>query len=395
MTSRSLRPVRVPGMLLALAGLVLALTAAGPASPAAADSTPETTCNNAVYGAFHCMSRWSSPWRSDHPLTPADIAAVYQLPSSGGEGQTIGIVSAYDNPNVESDLATYREKFNLPACTTANGCFTKADQRGTTTYPQGHAGWGVESALGVQAVSAVCPACKIVLVEADTPGIDDMGEAVNTAVRLGATVVSNGYGTDEFAGMNRLAKKYYTHPGVPIVAASGYSFSGGFDTASFPAVLRNVWAIGGTELWLKDDGTWLEKADFDSGSGCSAYITKPPRQSDPDCGMRTTSDIAAVSSYFDGGFSVYDTYGLGDDNGWIETSGTSLSSALIAGMIGLAGNATKVANPAYAYRHRSGLYDVVEGFNGDCGDDDGYLCYSVEGYDGPTGLGTPRGLKAL
>jgi len=62
-------------------------------------------------------------------------------------------------------------------------------------------------------------------------------------------------------------------------------------------------------------------------------------------------------------------------------------------MIGLAGNSAKVAAPSYPYRHRTGLKDVIGGSNGFCGGD--YLCTGVKGYDAPTGLGSPRGLKSL
>jgi subtilisin family serine protease len=95
----------------------------------------------------------------------------------------------------------------------------------------------------------------------------------------------------------------------------------------------------------------------------------------------------------DTGFAVYDTYGLGQDNGWIVVGGTSLSTPLIAGMIGLAGNARDLTTARFIYKHRSGLADVVGGSNGYCGGD--YLCQGKVGYDAPTGLGSPRGTSAL
>jgi subtilase family serine protease len=321
-------------------------------------------------------------------LSPANIRAAYKLPTKGPKNQTIAIVDAFDNPNAEKDLKAYRAAWKLPACTTANKCFRKVDQRGGKKYPAGDAGWGVEIALDVQAVSAACPTCKILLVEADDASFDAIGTAVNTAVRLGGKVVSNSYGTDEFGSMVDLARKYYTHPGVPILASSG---DFGFTAASFPAVLKTTWAIGGTTL-IKTKKGWTEDAWWGAGSGCSAYITKPTVQKDKNCSMRTVADISAVADSVDG-FAVYDTYGLGSDNGWIGVGGTSLSSPLIAGMIGLAGNAAKVASPAYPYQHRTGLLDVIGGSNGFCGGD--YLCTGLKGYDAPTGLGSPRGLKSL
>jgi subtilase family serine protease len=121
-------------------------------------------------------------------------------------------------------------------------------------------------------------------------------------------------------------------------------------------------------------------------------VRKPAWQEDRHCLMQTVADVSAVADPYTG-LAVYDTYGLGRYNGWIQVGGTSLSSPLIAGMIGLAGNAAELDSPAFLYRHRAGLQDVVGGSNGYCGGD--YLCNAQVGDDGPTGLGSPRGLSAL
>jgi subtilase family serine protease len=444
MSPRGIGRIRAVGLAFALAGLIagtatatatqaLALPVGGaagsagssPASATAGSTTAGNTtagrvarstgrhasCHTPARGGVRCLSLWrrsaSEPAINPQALStatvaapaavakpkegfgPADIRSAYKLPATGAKGQTIAIVDAFDNPNVEKDLAAYRAAWKLPACTTANKCFRKVDQRGGKSYPDGDPGWGVEIALDVQAVSAACPACKILLVEADEPSFEAMGAAVNTAVRLGAKVVSNSYGADEFNGILALGKKYYTHPGVAIVASSG---DFGFTAASFPAVLKTTWAVGGTSLYKTKSGGWTEDAWWGAGSGCSAWVTKPVAQKDTNCDMRTVADISVVADP-DTGFAVYDTYGLDEDNGWIVVGGTSLSAPLLSGMIGLAGNAKTAATPAYAYAHRTGLKDVVGGSNGYCGGD--YLCTGVKGYDAPTGLGSPLGLKAL
>ena len=321
--------------------------------------------------------------------SPADIASAYQLDTTRGSGQTVAIVDALDNPKVESDLATYRHAWGLPPCTSSNGCFRKVNQRGGSTPPFPDPGWGVEIALDVQAVSAACPRCNILLVEADDPSLINIGKSVNTAVRLGADIVSNSYGTDEFNGILGLAATYYTHPGVAQVASSG---DVGFGPALFPAVSDKVIGIGGTSLTKTSTGDWHERAWFGAGSGCSAWADKPAWQHDDHCQMRTVADVSAVADP-DTGLAVYDTFGLGPDNGWIEVGGTSLSSPLVGGMIGLAGNADRLVKARWIYWHRSGLHDVVGGSNGYCGGD--YLCNAKKGYDAPTGLGSPRGVSAL
>ena len=157
---------------------------------------------------------------------------------------------------------------------------------------------------------------------------------VNTAAQLGADVISNSYGGDEYRGTLPLERKYYTHPGVAQVAASG---DFGFGPAQFPASGSTMIGVGGTSLSQKD-GVWKERAWWGAGSGCSAWIDKPAWQHDGHCPTRMVADVSAVADPGTG-FAVYDTFGLGRHNGWIVVGGTSLSSPLIAGMIGLAGNA--------------------------------------------------------
>ena len=389
--------------------LVVALTAL-PALPAVSAAPPAPDARSTLHRAcgrttarhqVRCFARWRADvaLRTTADATsvglpasgygPADVASAYQLDVTKGVGQTIAIVDAFDNPNVEADLTAYRAAWGLPPCTSASGCFRKVNQRGGASPPRSDPGWGVEIALDVQAVSAACPNCHILLVEADSPSFSNIGKSVNMAVRLGADVVSNSYGGLEFNGILKLAATYYTHPGVAQVASSG---DGGFGPASFPASWDRMIAVGGTRLTASKLGVWHESAWWGSGSGCSAWIDKPAWQHDGHCPMRTVADVSAVADP-DTGFAVYDTFGLGRHGGWIQVGGTSLSAPLIAGMIGLAGNGGALDDARYLYAHPSGLADVVGGTNGFCGGD--YLCKAKVGYDAPTGLGSPRGTSAL
>jgi subtilase family serine protease len=325
---------------------------------------------------------------------PAEIRSIYSLDVTKGVGQTVAIVDAYDNPNAEKDLATFRSVYKLPACTSKNGCFRKVNQRGGTRPPMADPGWGVEIALDLQAVSAACPNCRILLVEADTADLNDIGAAVNRSVTLGAKIVSNSYGGFEFDGVIDLGERFFSHPGVAVVASSG---DAGFNAALFPASWGAAIAVGGTSVAQTSTG-WKSTAWIWAGSGCSTWITKPSWQKDPHCKMRTTSDVSALADP-EMGLAVYDTYGLdqlGVPSGWIVVGGTSLSAPLISGMIALAGNAPSLGSADHIYDHREGLRDVIGGSNAmfmDCAG--GYLCTAVKGYDGPTGLGTPKGVSAL
>jgi hypothetical protein len=412
MTRLPRRPLAI-----ALAGLAAAavLGAPGPASAAPAQAPAPTlpptrtahACGDAAPGQVRCFAavkpgsaRRSAPGRTvpgagvaELPAGygPADLASAYGLEGARdlGVGRTVAVVVAYDNPNAEADLAVYRQTYGLPACTTANGCFRKVNQRGAASpLPPGDAGWGVEIALDLQAASAACPRCRLLLVEGDDAFVDSIAEAVDTAVRLGATVVSNSYGTDEFGGMRAL-RSSYTHPGVPLTAASG---NWGFTAAQFPAVFAGVIAVGGTTLTRQASGGWAESAWWSAGSGCSAWVAKPRWQTDPHCQMRTTADVSAVADP-ETGLAVYDTYGLGADNGWIVVGGTSAATPIVAGVIALGPDPSRYGTARRFYDRSGTLRDVVGGSNGYCGGD--YLCTGLPGYDGPTGLGTPNGVTSV
>jgi hypothetical protein len=328
-------------------------------------------------------------------LGPGDLESAYRLPAqSAGAGQTVALVDAYDYPSAEADLATYRSTFGLPACTTANGCFRKLDEHGGTKYPKPAPksdDWTGESALDIDMVSAVCPNCHILLVEAAQPSGDDLGTAVDTAVRLGARYVSNSYAGDE----DRTLDHYYNHPGVVVTASSGDD--GDLDFGS-PAADPFVVSVGGTSLTRSATAArgWTEKAWDGSGSGCTQTEPKPPWQADKGCARRSGADVSAVADPATG-VAVYDTFN--GNGGWNVFGGTSASSPIVASAYALAGTPGAHDFPVtYPYQHPSSLFDITSGSNGSVGDGIctvKYLCTAGKGFDGPTGLGTPNGVAAL
>ncbi|WP_333768975.1 S53 family peptidase [Streptomyces sp. IBSBF 2435] len=319
---------------------------------------------------------------------PADLHSAYALPTTGGSGATIAIVDAQDDPNAESNLATYRSTFGLTPCTTANGCFKKVGQNGTGSLPSPDAGWAEEISLDLDMASAICPQCHILLVEANSATMANLGTSVNTAVSLGAKYVSNSYGGGESSSDTSYDSLYFNHPGVAITVSSGDNGYG----VEYPAASRYVTAIGGTTL--KRSSTprgWTETAWSGAGSGCSRYDAKPTWQKDTGCTRRTVADVSAVADPATG-VAVYDTYG--GDPGWEVFGGTSVSSPIIAAVYALAGTPSAGSYPAsFPYAHPSALNDVTSGSNGSCGGS--YLCTAGPGYDGPTGLGTPNGVTAF
>lgn len=319
--------------------------------------------------------------------TPCTLQSAYKLPSSAGSGQTVAIVDAFDDPNAEADLGVYRAQFGIAPCTTANGCFRKVNQSGTQgSYPSSNASWAQEISLDVDMVSATCPNCHILLVEANSNSLADLAASVDTAANLGANAVSNSYGGGESSG-ELSSDTHYNHPGVAITASSGDSGFG----AQYPAASQFVTAVGGTSLVSAGTSRgWSETAWSGAGSGCSAFEPKPSWQTDPGCANRTIADVSAVADPSTG-VAVYDSF-CRRGCGWLVFGGTSVSSPIIASVYGLAGNASSVTYGSFSYSHTSSLFDVVGGSNGSCGT---YLCNAVAGYDGPTGNGSPSGSGAF
>ncbi|GAA3435442.1 hypothetical protein [Kutzneria kofuensis] len=227
--------------------IVLAATLIAALAPTPATAIADA-CPPAPAGHAHCLAKVRAAGHDGYG--PADLRSAYNLPATGGADQTVAVVDAGDDPNAEADLAVYRSAYGLPACTIANGCFRKVNQRGSADPLPDDQGWAIEIALDIQMVSAACPSCRVLLVEADDASFANLATAVNTAVRLGATEVSNSYGAPEQNGMQDF-QAAYGHPGVAVLASSGDE---GYGIPSVPAVFPTVVAVGGTSLRRAGNG---------------------------------------------------------------------------------------------------------------------------------------------
>jgi subtilase family serine protease len=345
-----------------------------------ANGTAKRVCPDVPIGYAHCdaliMTKQVTPavagWQ------PIDFQTRYNLPSSSkGSGQIVAIVDAYDNPNATSDLATYRTEFSLG---TAN--FTKYNQTGQVgNYPTGNKNWGLEEDLDIEMVSAVCPNCTIYLVEANSANTSDLVTAEKEAVTLGAHIISNSWG-----GGGGLSGSDFDSPGVVYLASAG---DGGYGVQE-PADLATVVAVGGTVL-SKSGSTYSEEAWRGTGSGCASGISKPSWQHDTGCSSRTMNDVSAVAF----NAAEYDSYQY---SGWFTVGGTSVSSPMLGGVFGLAGNASSqdAGKNFWSQKKKArkkDLHDITTGSNGTCSPT--YLCTAGKGYDGPTGWGTPNGVGAF
>lgn len=462
MTVRVCRISVLGAIVLGLALLWVEAAAASPVSPlSASDYSVHPACGVPAAGHARCLALELVPETAaararTHPLgmtrsapiragkaaegadglRPQDLHSAYALPATASSPQTIAVIDAYNDPEAETDLKVYDEEFGLPACTTANGCFTKLNQEGKASpLPSTEGGWSLEISLDIEVAHATCQNCHILLVEAKTSSYANLEAAEDTAAAAGATEISNSWG-GEPPSVDSAA---FDHPGVVVTAAAGDDGYLNWDApnkdergfADYPASSPHVIAVGGTHLELDSPAnTWKSETvwngDGATGGGCSARFDAQPWQqelpnwSNLGCGSeRAVADVAADADPYTGA-AVYDTTPYkGEDLRWLPVGGTSLASPLIASVFALAGGADGVEYPAKTLyenqiKRPSSLHDIETGSSGECAkpfNHEGFsgcsateeagscsqhaICLAGPGYNGPTGVGTPDGTSAF
>ena len=380
-----------------------ALTAAEPEPDATPATSEPMSCASAGH-TYHCKGRIRTDLRAfaNAAVTgygPADLASAYALNTSLKPTTTIALVDAFGYPNAESDLAQYRSKYGLPACTVASGCLTIVNQQGQKSPlpspPPANDDWTVETALDLDMASAACPTCKLLLVQANDDTSNGLLVAQATAANLGAAVISDSWGGPETAQQTGQSQESFFNLGKPVtifVAAGDSGYDNAGQGPDYPSVSAYVVAVGGTNLKRSTAATrgWVETAWSTTagstgagGSSCSISVPKPATQSSltTACTFRAASDVAAVGDPATG-LTVYNA----NAGGFIVVGGTSASAPFVAGVFAL--NGLGAAGPTYPYAHPTAWNDVTSGSNGTCGN---VLCNAGKGWDGPTGLGTPIG----
>ena len=364
-----------------------------------------------------------------HPppgLSPQQLHAAYELPATTpvSSSQTIAVIELGGDPSLESDLAAYDRRYGLPSCTSGNGCLRVVNQEGGSTLPANSFRAG-ETAIDVEGAHAICQNCHLLVVEgnpASSNWIAEIGAAVNTAIREGATEVTiciELFGApsenEETSLLAQTNAADLDHPGVVITVASGdcgydelndpehWSFCEGlrWHYPSFPAKSPTVIGVGGTSL-SERGGVWTSSVWAQGGSGCSSIFAAPSWQASvagwgpTGCGGRRLDvDVAALASPRTGP-GIYNTTPAGDwsQAGWGRAGGASVAAPIVAAEFALAGGARGVPHPAHTlYSHigdSSAFEDVTEGTCGAA-----TICNATIGYDGPSGLGSPIGLRAF
>ena len=341
---------------------------------------------------------------------PSQLQAAYNLTAASaadGAGTTVAVVDAFNDPTAAADLATYRSAAGLPALTA--GQFTVYNQNGQTSPLPATApatdDWTLEESLDVDMVSAICPNCKIDLVEASSDSGNGLFVAEQSAATtLGAKYISNSWGGSESSSDPSMDSSDFGVSGVVYTASAGDgAYSAG---VIYPATSSHVVGVGGTTLntasnsrgWT--ESVWKTSSTEGTGSGCSAVEPQPSWQAaisliKSACSHRVDNDVAADADP-NTGAAVYDT--TNGNGGWNEVGGTSESSPIIASVFALAGNNGNGGNNAAdsIYTHTGNLYEVTASNNGTCSPS--VLCTATGAantYNGPTGWGTPNGLTAF
>lgn len=326
-------------------------------------------------------------------ILPVQYKAAYgfnRIPNQG-QGSTIALVDAYNDPDIASDLAFYASYFHLAPCN------LQVVQLGSI---QGQ-GWDLEESLDVEQACALAPA-NIVLVEAASNSFSDLLTAVATATQApyNASVVSMSWGGSEFDGEQEF-DSYFCNivngDGQPVTftAAVGDDEHGTIYPSTSPCVV----AVGGTTLALSTPLPLPNPLQLDYGNETSACTGGGISSVEPEpswqvtaCapyspnGFRCVPDISADANPATG-VPVYDTYSYG---GWVEVGGTSFSTpdwasffTLVNSLRASQGKSTlSQADPDmytiyYSNNYLTDFHDITAGG-----------CGAGPGYDLATGIGS-------
>ncbi len=331
------------------------------------------------------------------PYSPAQIRHAYgidQLLAAGatGRGQKIGIVDAYGDPGIQTDLNNFCSYYGI-ASTTVQVVYPQGKPR------SGNSGWALETALDVEWAHAIAPDATIILSVAKSASLNDLLGAVDAAVNAGAKVVSMSWGATESAGINAY-DSHFQVPGVTFVASSGDSgeLPAPYEV-EWPASSPDVLSVGGTTLYLDANGNYAYETGWStSGGGISSVYPSQAWEASwqaafnsmPGMDWTAGRGVPDVSYVADPNTGVGVAYG----RNLYEVGGTSVGAPQWAALIALANQAWNTSGWANADIYTAAgtaptinaaaFFDLTSGNNGTDADD-----YAVAGYDLVTGLGSP------
>jgi subtilase family serine protease len=299
----------------------------GPSAPAESD-----------FRHAHVVTANSGPGQSRQSgtlrnWTPQQLRQAYNVPDPqagskpAGTGTTVAIIGVYHYAQAQPDLNTWAKRFGITPIT-----LNIVNQAGVIRDDL----WAMGTSIAVQMVNTVSPGAKVYLIEAKSPSQADIRTAMQTAVTLGADIISMAFGADETYSQDYGVPLFTSNAEVIWIAAAGES---GYPT--FPATHPNVLAVGGTTL--SSVSPRVETAWSAAATGISMYEKMPSYQMIPSVRQRNTT---AYRSIPDVAFSADPQYGVQVySNGfWYVTGGASVSTGLFTGIMALVMEARKAQN---------------------------------------------------
>ena len=346
-------------------------------------------------------------------MTPEIVDRLYEFEplralGINGEGQTIAIVSLDTfNP---SDVELFDKHLGI-----SGPEVEKVPVNGGVAEPGDGA---VEVNLDIDVVRAIAPKAQILDYEGPNAGANGITNVVDQIIRDGrADIVTISWGSCErdapASALERAERTYAAAAaaGISVFAASGDK--GAYDcrhqdwddlrvSVGLPGSDVNVIAVGGTYIWMAEDGTYIDEAAWEeplsgwaTGGGLSTQYERPSWQVGPGVdndelnGMRQIPDVAGPGDAVSGLLYVNDGEGF-------LAGGTSASSPFWAGYVALVRQLAEqegidglgALGPtlyAVAAQQPSGsvFHDITRGGN--------LLHNAGPGWDYATGLGSPRG----
>ena len=364
--------------------------------------------------------------------TPAEIRTAYDIPASyTGAGTSIVIVDAYGSPTIQHDLATFSAAFGLPYGAGTLNIFYPGGKSQTQTAHADPFGWSVETSLDVEWAHAIAPQATINLVVASSPNDSVVNNAIKFAVdnNLG-DVISMSFGSDEAKLVGKNSNAIQASQSTQIFAAAaakgiamfassgdgGASDGYAVANAGYPASDPNVISVGGTNLFMQDDGTYVGETVWNDGDpaqcpfGCTRgifgatggapsklFAASPFQNAVSGQAARTTSDVGYDASVYTAVLVYIGSFPNPAQNGFYHVGGTSAGSpqwAAIAALAKAAGVSLSGLNAKLygaAASHPAAFHDVTVGSN----DFQGPGFSAGPGYDIPTGLGSPDVAKLI
>ena len=333
---------------------------------------------------------------------------------ANGAGETIALVDAYNDANIQKDLTTFDSDYGLPAPPS----FKVVSQTGSTSnLPPSAAGtgWDVEESLDVEWAHSIAPGANLILVECTDLNTGDEW----AASQPGVSIISNSWGGSESSGETG-ADSDWSNPSSTGSPGVAFLFSAGDSgTISYPSSSPNVLSVGGTTLNLNSNGTWASETGWNNGGGggTSAYESRPSYQNVTVAGIAVSSVVGSqrgnpdISMDANPNTGVYVLDTLTQGSSPFDVGGTSLSCPMMAGLVaiidqgraqvGLQPLNTSVESQASpnltSYQLQTDIYDlaantstyatdfhdITSGYNNNKKDN------ATTGYDLVTGLGSP------